>query len=126
MDPLFIKAAVENGIGFVMALVVASMLFMIVKHILKQQEKILEMATKQNQHWQELINANHEQNVRALDSIQEANRRVKEENLILISTQKEHGRVLDEQNKALLVMQQNLIVLNTQIKEFKDYAAKAV
>jgi hypothetical protein len=115
MDPLTLKAFLEGGIGVGLAIALISILYLVVKHVLKSQDKILEMATTQNEGWQKAIGEHTAQAKQFHDSVIEAHRYQREEH-------KEGNNKLIEQS----VMFANMIKLIEKISANLDEQGKTL
>ena len=55
MEGITLKALLEGGMAIGLALALIAILYLVVKHVLKAQDKILDMATTQNEGWMKAI-----------------------------------------------------------------------
>jgi len=79
MDPITLKAFLEGGIGIGLAIALIYVLYLVVKHVLKSQDKILDMATVQNEGWQKAITEHTAQSKQFHDSVVEAHKYQRDE-----------------------------------------------
>ena len=102
------KAMVENGIGAGMAIVVAILLFSVVKHVLQQQQDILAMAKEQNSEWRKVVAESTAQSKEAFSKIHEAHDHQREEHKKMIAVQ-------EQSSQAIALVNANLENLNASL-----------
>lgn len=73
------KALTEAGLAVGFGVAGCLLLFFIIKHILRQQEKILDMATLQNENWQRALNDHTAQATKFHEQVTEAHKFQREE-----------------------------------------------
>lgn len=81
MEGLAVKALTESGLAIGFGIAVTLLLFFIVKHILKQQEKIMDMATIQNMGWQKALDEHTAQAKAFHETSSDAHKYQREEHL---------------------------------------------
>jgi hypothetical protein len=79
MDPITLKAFMDGGIAVGLSVALISILYLVVKHVLKSQDRILDMATTQNEGWQRAITDHTAQAKQFHDSVTEAHKYQREE-----------------------------------------------
>jgi len=79
MEGFTLKALLEGGMGIGLALALITILYLVVKHVLKAQDKILDMATTQNEGWMRAIEEHSSQAREFHSSVIEAHKYQREE-----------------------------------------------
>ena len=116
MEGLTLKALLEGGMAIGLALALVAILYLIVKHVLKSQDKILDMATIQNEGWMKAIGEHSSQAREFHSSVIEAHKYQREEHkdandkliqqvtmtISMLKLIEKISNNLDEQGKTLL------------------------
>lgn len=79
MESVAVKAMTEAGLAIGFGIAGILLLFFIVKHVLRQQEKILDMATVQNNNWQKSLDEHTSQAKAFHEQVAEAHKYQREE-----------------------------------------------
>lgn len=81
MESAFVKLIVENGIGVGMAVGILVIAYKMTMHILKQQDRILVMATEQNTTWQRQLESHTSQAKAFHDQVTDAHKYQRDEHV---------------------------------------------
>lgn len=107
MENGIIKAFIEGGIGIGLAIALVALFYLVVKHVLKSQDKILDMATVQNEGWQKVINEHTSQAKVFHDSVTEAHKYQRDEH--------------KECSNGIVSVCNNLTLMNEASKSFRTF-----
>lgn len=79
MEGLTLKGLLEGGMGVGMAMALICIIILVIKHVLKSQDKILDMATVQNAGWQKVMDEHTSQAKEFHTQVSEAHKYQREE-----------------------------------------------